>query len=252
MSGESESTAAGRAARWPGVLAAVGLFLLVWLSCWYYKAALVSWVAQPLVKAWPPELMGSSNLVYRGPNGLFAGYVWVCTAPALVTSVPLLTRTLMFRQRVPTLAFIGLSYAATALSFVYVRFCLTPPMLQWMVSTARAWHSSGFGSVGYPLLDYLRLVTSVFAVQAIGAQLAVVLLFSTIAERGRGQTRRRAALQLLGLSGAALLAGVLLTTPDLWSHFLFLLPLIALYALATLAGRVFGKSSTAALVTSTT
>jgi hypothetical protein len=50
-------------------------------------------------------------------------------------------------------------------------------------------------------------------------------------------------LRLFGLSGGALLAGALLTPVAAQSHPLFSLPLIALYALGTFAGRVVGRSS---------
>jgi Sec-independent protein secretion pathway component TatC len=128
------------------------------------------------------------------------------------------------------------SYAAIALAFVAVRFALLPYLLRPLAPEA-----NGLLALG----DYLHVVGNLFAAQAVGAQLAVVLLFSTLQQRARGEAGSRTLFRLLGLSGGALLVGALLTPPDPFSQLLFSLPLIALAALAALAGHFFGASPAA-------
>jgi len=245
MGGKSGSRpAAASAARWPGVLGAVGLFLLVWLSCWYFKQSLLQWVATPLINAWPRDLYSPNYLYYEDRADVFAAYVRLCTIPALIAALPLLTRATVFRQRVPAAAFIGLSYAATAVALLNVRFSLVPPLLQWLVSVARGWQAAGNGIYcGSFFHEYVRVAANLCAAQALGAQLAVVLFYSTMIRRARGESWLEPELRLFGLSGGALLVGALLTPVDARSHPRFSLPLIALYVLATFAGRVVGRTS---------
>jgi len=170
-------------------------------------------------------------------------FVRLCSVPALVTALPLLTRAVLFRWRVPTTALIGLSYVAMALVYVNVRFGLVPQIVRWLISAATAFRSAGYGISTYSILrDYVRVVTDLFAAQALGAQLAVVLLLSTMTRRAPFEAWRWPILRLLGLSGSALLVGVGLTPPDPLSQSLFTLPLIALFVLATVAGRAFNRS----------
>jgi Sec-independent protein secretion pathway component TatC len=168
---------------------------------------------------------------------MYGNLVRTCTIAAVVTVLPLLTRALLFRWRVPAAAFFGLSYAAIALASVAVRFALLPYLLRPVASAA-----DGL----LPMGDYLHVACNLFAAQALGAQLAVVLLFLTRLRRARGETGARAMLRLLGLCGGVLLVGALLTPPDPFSHWLFSLPLVALHVLATLAGRAFAGKTAAA------
>ena len=223
------------------MLQGLGLFLLVWVTCWYFKQALVAWLVGPTIQNSLREYVSPAPFSFWSPGDAFLVYVRLSTVPALVTALPLLTRALLLLRGVPALAFIALSYAATALAFVNVRFGhLVPSMLRWLASAGRL-------SGGLTLRDYVHLVTNLFAGQAVGAQLAVVLLFSTMIRGPGGKSWRWPIVPLLALSGSTLLLGALLTPDDtpLQLRLEFSLPLIALYALATLAGRVIGGSTSA-------
>ena len=147
----------------------LGVFLLAWGVAWLAKARLLTWLTAPLA-ALPAE--SRPRLVFSQPSDAFVAYFWLATVAAFVAVLPLVTRSLWFRQRTLPPKFLAVSYGALALFALIVHVFVLPDVWGW------AAHAGSKDPRRVVPLSELGHLARLFALGAAITQLAVIPLFS--------------------------------------------------------------------------
>jgi Sec-independent protein secretion pathway component TatC len=211
---------------------AAGLFLVAWVGCWFAKVDLLVWTCSAVGRA-----VGQAHpRLELSPGQIFVAYLELCTVGALTAVLPLLTRALVLQRRVASGAFVGLSYAVLASVLAGVQLSLAPRLVRSLALELE--------SQALRLGDLVSLLSSVYLLELLGAQLAVALLFATNRGRARGEAWSRLLLRWVLISVGVGIAAAMVMPPEppaLGS--LVAVPLDVLFGLVLLIRRWSGASS---------